>query len=106
MIRLFTAALEQSITPLDELIEVSEPWSVAGPSKLLQVRDGVSQTLICSTLEAVNGTGYFSAVCWLFGRNLFDYVNYPIGKHPMAVQHYQSRENYYCNYFTGGGRAG
>ena len=32
-IRLFTAALEQSPTPLDELLGISEPWSVASPGK-------------------------------------------------------------------------
>ena len=37
MIRLFTAALEQSTTPVDELLGVSEPWSVASSSKLLRI---------------------------------------------------------------------
>ncbi len=35
--------------------------------------------------EAVNGTGYFSAVCWLFGRGLFDYLGYPIGMYPVLL---------------------
>jgi hypothetical protein len=35
--------------------------------------------------EAVNGTGYFSAVCWLFGRGLFDYLGYPIGMYPVLI---------------------
>lgn len=35
--------------------------------------------------EAVNGTGYFSAVCWLFGRGLFDYLGYPIGMYMIII---------------------
>ena len=31
MIRLFTATQEQSTTPVDELLAISEPWSVASP---------------------------------------------------------------------------
>jgi len=31
-------------------------------------------------VDAVNGSGnYFSAVCWLFGRDMYEYLGYPIG---------------------------
>lgn len=33
-IRVFTAALKQSPTPVDELLGISEPWSIASPRKL------------------------------------------------------------------------
>ena len=33
MIRLFTAALESSSTPIDELISIEQNWSVAAPGK-------------------------------------------------------------------------
>lgn len=33
-IRLFMAALKSSTTPVDELLGITEPWSVAGPGKL------------------------------------------------------------------------
>ena len=34
--------------------------------------------LLCNP-EAVNGTGYFSAVCWLFARKLYDKYKIPLG---------------------------
>ena len=33
LIRLFTAALKDSPVPLDELMEVEQPWSLASPSR-------------------------------------------------------------------------
>lgn len=61
-IRLFTAALKASATPVDELLQVEQPWAVASP-------------------ESVNGSSftYFSATCWFFGKNLYDHLKYPIG---------------------------
>ena len=33
----------------------------------------------CPFIAAVNGTGHFSAVCWLFARNMYDKFKIPIG---------------------------
>eukprot|EP00731_Ephydatia_muelleri_P021229 Em0013g956a len=61
-IRLFTASLQSSSTPVLELLQVEQQWSVASPA-------------------SVGGPdwGYFSATCWFFGRNLYDQLQYPIG---------------------------
>ncbi|XP_027046270.1 sialate O-acetylesterase-like [Pocillopora damicornis] len=61
-IRLFTASLIESETPLYELKEVEQPWSVASS-------------------ETVNGGTwkYFSAVCWFYGKNLYDQFKRPLG---------------------------
>ncbi len=61
-IRLFTAAMIASNTPLVELAQVEEPWSVASPT-------------------AVGGGNwtYFSAMCWFYGRDIFEELNYPVG---------------------------
>ncbi|XP_059212415.1 sialate O-acetylesterase-like isoform X2 [Centropristis striata] len=55
-VRTFMASMKTSETELIDLIQVELPWSVP-PATLAQ----------------------FSAVCWLFGRNLFDKLQYPIG---------------------------
>lgn len=34
MIRLFTAQMKESTTPVDELLGITEPWSVASPGWL------------------------------------------------------------------------
>jgi sialate O-acetylesterase len=50
-IRVFTAALEESAVPIEELIAIMLSWSVASP-------------------QSVGGPdwSYMSAVCWLYGR--------------------------------------
>ncbi|XP_073513483.1 sialate O-acetylesterase [Phyllobates terribilis] len=61
-VRLFTAALESSDTELLDLAKVDLEWSVPTAQNL--------------------GHGaftYFSAVCWIFGRNLERKLKYPIG---------------------------
>jgi sialate O-acetylesterase len=60
-IRVFTAALVPSASPVEELLGIAENWSVASP-------------------ESVSGPGYFSAVCWLYGRQIHQALNgRPIG---------------------------
>lgn len=61
-IRLFTASLIASDTPLYELQEVMQPWSVASS-------------------KSVNGGAwkYFSAVCWFYGKNIYHQYKKPIG---------------------------
>uniref|UniRef100_A0A8C5EK07 Sialate O-acetylesterase-like n=1 Tax=Gouania willdenowi TaxID=441366 RepID=A0A8C5EK07_GOUWI len=56
-VRPFMAALKESETELPDLIEVKLPWFVARADVLSE----------------------FSAVCWLFGRYLYDTMKYPIG---------------------------
>ena len=56
-IRLFSVGQKTSSkTPLTNLGSIQEAWSVASNNT---VNDG-------------NGFGIFSAVCWIFGRELFD----------------------------------
>ncbi|XP_068096394.1 sialate O-acetylesterase isoform X2 [Hyperolius riggenbachi] len=61
-VRLFTAALETSAVELQDLAKVDLEWSLPTAKNL--------------------GHGdftYFSAVCWLFGRDLARKLKYPIG---------------------------
>ncbi|CAH1269674.1 SIAE [Branchiostoma lanceolatum] len=61
-IRLFTAGLVGSDTPLSNLDRVEQPWSVASAAS---VGGGM--------------WNYFSALCWFYGRDLYDTLQYPIG---------------------------
>nr|XP_033773760.1 sialate O-acetylesterase [Geotrypetes seraphini] len=61
-IRVFTASLVQAEAELEDLAKIDLQWSVP-------------------TAENI-GHGnftYFSAVCWIFGRYLYDRLQYPIG---------------------------
>lgn len=61
-IRLFTASEVAFDTPLYELQKIEQPWSVASS-------------------ESVNGGvwKYFSAVCWFYGKNIYDQYKRPLG---------------------------
>jgi len=62
-IRVFTAQFNQSTIPLDELLDILLPWSVASPDSI-----GGPPRL------------YMSAVCWLYGRMVHQALNgRPIG---------------------------
>ncbi|KAK7474786.1 hypothetical protein BaRGS_00033967 [Batillaria attramentaria] len=61
-IRLFTVADTYSTTPLTDLTKIAEQW-----------------TLPNSTTVGAAPFTYFSAVCWLFGRRLYEELGYPIG---------------------------
>jgi len=62
-VRLFTAGQgTTSSTPLDQLQTIEQPWTVASPASV-----GGPDWLV------------FSAVCWLFGQQLYDRVGVPIG---------------------------
>ena len=62
-IRVFTAALIPSATPVEELLGIVENWSVASPASI----GGPSY-------------GYMSAVCWLYGRMIHEALGgRPIG---------------------------
>ncbi|XP_062861210.1 sialate O-acetylesterase [Trichomycterus rosablanca] len=61
-VRIFQAALEQSKIELKDLAGVEVPWSQPTP-ELLGGKD----------------FSHFSAVCWLFGRYLYEKLKYPIG---------------------------
>ncbi|XP_046550379.1 sialate O-acetylesterase-like isoform X2 [Haliotis rubra] len=59
-IRVFTVQLNQSSTPLYDLIDVEEPWSVPHP-------------------VGHSPWSHFSAVCWLYGKYLYNTLKKPIG---------------------------
>jgi sialate O-acetylesterase len=63
-IRVFTAALEPSATPVEELISILLKWSVASP-------------------QTVGGPdwNYMSAVCWLYGRM----IHQALGGRPIGL---------------------
>ncbi|XP_076846235.1 sialate O-acetylesterase isoform X2 [Brachyhypopomus gauderio] len=61
-VRIFQAALEQSTVELNDLAGVEVPWSRPNP-ELLGGKDFT----------------HFSAVCWLFGRYLYETMKFPIG---------------------------
>ena len=65
-IRLFTVGQgTSSKAPLDDLQSVAQPWSVANST----------------SVAGGGGFGHFSAVCWIFGREVFDALGgtVPIG---------------------------
>jgi sialate O-acetylesterase len=62
-VRLFTAAKEQSDTPLEELKSIALNWSVASPQSV--------------------GSPYASAVCWLYGRMIHE----GLGGRPIGLVH-------------------
>ncbi|XP_052784074.1 sialate O-acetylesterase-like [Mya arenaria] len=61
-IRLFTVALKWSNRTLYELTEVEQSWSRASNESV-----------------GHGAWSYFSAVCWLFGKRLYQHRKYPIG---------------------------
>jgi sialate O-acetylesterase len=63
-IRLFTASLLPSATPVEELLGINQNWSVASP-------------------ESVGGpeADYFSAVCWVYGRMIYQ----ALGGRPLGL---------------------
>lgn len=61
-IRLFTASLIESPSPLYELRGVEQPWSIASSKSV----DG-------------GAWKYFSAVCWFYGKNIYDRYKSPLG---------------------------
>ncbi|KAK6168919.1 hypothetical protein SNE40_020075 [Patella caerulea] len=61
-VRLFTVAETQSPYPAYDLIEVQQPWSMANKESV-----------------GFAPWKYFSSVCWLFGKSLYDKKQYPIG---------------------------
>ena len=66
-IRLFTVGQKTSSkVPLDDLQTIEQNWSVAS----------------AKTVAGNGGFGYFSAVCWIFGREVFDALG---GKVPVGL---------------------
>jgi sialate O-acetylesterase len=63
-IRLFTASLLSSPTPIEELLGIELNWSVAAP-------------------QILNGPpwGYMSAVCWIYGR----LIHQALGGRPIGL---------------------
>ncbi|XP_070577327.1 LOW QUALITY PROTEIN: sialate O-acetylesterase-like [Ptychodera flava] len=61
-VRLFTADLVESHEPYYDLKSVLEPWSIPSPETV-----------------AKGPKVYFSALCWFYGRNIYDHFKYPIG---------------------------
>ncbi|XP_015284889.1 PREDICTED: sialate O-acetylesterase [Gekko japonicus] len=61
-VRVFTASLAQSEEELLDLPDIDLQWSVPTAENL-----------------GHGDFGYFSAVCWLFGRYLYETLQYPIG---------------------------
>ncbi|KAI5098414.1 sialate O-acetylesterase precursor [Silurus meridionalis] len=61
-VRVFQVALNNSNVELNDLLGVEVPWSLPTP-EILGGKD----------------FSHFSAVCWLFGRYLYEHLKYPIG---------------------------
>ena len=61
-IRLFSVGLIGAATPQIELPSIMQEWSVAS-----------------STSVGGGNWTYFSGLCWFYGRNLYDNLQYPIG---------------------------
>ncbi|XP_072024346.1 sialate O-acetylesterase-like isoform X3 [Amphiura filiformis] len=59
-VRVMTISRDNTATPLYDIRNITLPWSLPSPSSL-------------------GGTDYFSAVCWFFGRDLYDAYGVPIG---------------------------
>ena len=65
-IRLFTVGQKTSSkTPIDDLQTIEQPWAVANST----------------SVAGGGGFGYFSAVCWIFGREVHDALggDVPVG---------------------------
>ncbi|PRP76076.1 hypothetical protein PROFUN_12881 [Planoprotostelium fungivorum] len=62
-IRLFSAAQKTATTEQRELLGTALNWS------------GANET----TVGTSSGSGYFSAACWFFGRDVYDATHIPIG---------------------------
>ncbi len=62
MIRLFTATPIGSGQPQINLLQIEAPWSVASSASV-----------------GGGAWSYMSAVCWFFGRNIYESRKYPIG---------------------------
>ncbi|KAM9217029.1 sialate O-acetylesterase [Leptosomus discolor] len=61
-VRLFAAAPARSATELEDLERIALPWAVPTAENLGQ-----------------GNFTYFSAVCWLLGRSLYEALRYPVG---------------------------
>ena len=61
-IRVFTVAMEYSDEPLADLRTIEEVWSLPNKDTL-----------------GNKPWSYFSAVCWLYGKRLYNNLKYPIG---------------------------
>ena len=64
-IRIMTAATKTSNTPLNSLLEIELAWNIS-----MNVTIGGGPDL---------NRNYFSAVCWFYGRDLYQTLNYPLG---------------------------
>ncbi|XP_072168824.1 sialate O-acetylesterase-like [Diadema setosum] len=63
-IRVMSVFQEDSPTPYYDLMKLYKPWSRPDPAVLGQGEPGFY---------------FFSALCWLYGRNLYNHLKYPIG---------------------------
>uniref|UniRef100_H2Y181 Sialate O-acetylesterase domain-containing protein n=1 Tax=Ciona intestinalis TaxID=7719 RepID=H2Y181_CIOIN len=63
-VRVMTVGDDRSNEPLHDFKNLEQPWSV--PSKHSLTGDNVEWT-------------YFSSLCWLYGRYLYDFLKVPIG---------------------------
>lgn len=61
-IRVFTVGISSSNVSFDDFVQITEPWSIAAPDKILGPH-----------------WSYFSAICWMFGRRLYEMHKHPIG---------------------------
>ncbi|XP_033119694.1 sialate O-acetylesterase-like isoform X1 [Anneissia japonica] len=65
-IRIFSVKKDVSNVPLDDIKSAYVNWSLPNPDTLGQGKPG-------------RGYWYFSAVCWFYGRDLYNHFGYPIG---------------------------
>lgn len=81
-VRTFMVGLNTSEAELRDLIKVELPWSVVTAGECAPPPSGSLWSAVRFHRAArlfPGGLFDFSAVCWLFGRYMYDELQYPVG---------------------------